>query len=175
MQKALIKINYRQVIDISAQTEFEKYVYFASYKEFLLKSQSYNPEGKFKTFTEMKAADGRANSLHYKCSFAVDHLIKALGNKTPGLLDTLEQPVSFATYRFELIESNIADKTAHKIAVNYISDTLLLLHIIGDCLLLTTADKINTITTEAAETFMIRMKEGLSVVSYQVVSGSGEK
>ena len=73
MSKAQVKIVYRQVIDESCSSGFEKAVFQASYEEFLLKSQAYNQEGKFKTFSKIKANDGRANSLHYKLSFSVGH------------------------------------------------------------------------------------------------------
>ena len=46
MSKAKIKMVYRQVIDESCQSAFEKAIFQASYDEFLLKSQAYNGEGK---------------------------------------------------------------------------------------------------------------------------------
>ncbi len=61
MKTAIIKLAFRQVIDASAETEFEKRVLNTSYAEFLLKSQAYNMEGRFSTFSAMKKADGSSN------------------------------------------------------------------------------------------------------------------
>ncbi len=66
-----------------------------SYDEFLLKSQAYNTESKFKTFSEMKKAEGRANSLQYKSGFGAFALIESLNNIIPGLQVTLGKPLHF--------------------------------------------------------------------------------
>ena len=91
MSKATIKLAYRQVIDASSKSSFEKNVFNASYSEFLIKSQAYNLERKYKTFSEMKAADGLANSLHYKSGFVIVHFVNGLNNKISGLCDTLKK------------------------------------------------------------------------------------
>src|SRR5947207_421279 len=109
MKKAIIKIEYRQVVDSSSEGNFEKNVINGSYGEFLLKSQAYNLEGKFKTFSEMKANDGRANSLHYKSGFGVAGYIGALKNQMP-LQNSVGRFLTFESYEFELIESDITDK-----------------------------------------------------------------
>jgi hypothetical protein len=161
--KAIIKIAYRIVIDAHAETSFEKNVWNASYQEFLLKSQAYNAEGKFKTFTEMKASDGRANSLHYKSGFAIGHFINDLKNKIPYLQDTLEKNISFTTHRFEMIESDITNKSAHTVAIIFISDDLLLLRNIGDYMILSAAENISN---QAAETFLVQIQPNLSIINY---------
>ena len=166
MATTLIKLVYKQVIDASATGEFEKRVFNASYDEWLLKSQAYNPEGKFKTFSELKAHDGRANSLHYKLSFAVGHYIERLKNTIPHLTDKLGNPVKFDFPKFELIESHVADQNAHKVAINYITGSLVLCHIIGDHLLLA---KHNAAANDALETFMIKLEPNLSIIGYQMM------
>ncbi|MEO6523611.1 MAG: hypothetical protein ABIN91_18150 [Mucilaginibacter sp.] len=85
MAKALIKLAYKQVINTLSVSDFEQKVFNISYQEFLMKSQAYNIDGKFKTFEEIKTNDGRANSLHYKLSIAVTHIVEELCNKIPGL------------------------------------------------------------------------------------------
>lgn len=167
MQKAFVKIAYRQVMDASTQHSFEKNVLQFSYEEFKLKSQVYNPGCRYKTFSELKAHDGRANSLHYKSGFAVIGFIDALNKQIPYLYDTLGQPVLFNTYKFEVIESDISNKLLHKVAITYYSDTLVLLEIIGDCILLAPADKLMEAENETVETFMIKMQDGFSISHYK--------
>ena len=167
MPKALIKIAYRQVIDASTQNEFEKNILQFSYGEFKLKSQAYNPEGKFKTFSELKNNDGRANSLHYKSGFAVIGFLDALAKKIPFFEDTLGHSVLFNGYKFEVIESDITNKLMHKVSITYYTDTLALYEIIGDYLLLASVDKTLDEENESTDTFMIKMQPGISVISYK--------
>jgi hypothetical protein len=167
MYKAKIKLVYKQVIDASSESSFEKAIIHASYQEFLLKSQAYNTEGKFKTFSRMKANDGRANSLHYKLSFSVLHFIDQLDHKIPVVKDNLGNKLSFDTAAFELIESHTEDGSLHKVAINYQTETLTLIDFMGDYLLLTSAD---ANSNEPSETFVVRMQFGLSVLNYQEIS-----
>ena len=169
MNKALIKIACKQIIDATSQTIFEKNVFNASYNEFLLKSQAYNSEKKFKTFTEMKAYDGRANSLHYKSGFAIVNFINSLHKQIPVLQDTVGQKITFETHMFEVIESNITDKSAHKIAIIYITDVLTLLGIIDEYMLLALGDKSITALIEPLETFLVKMQPNLSILQYQSI------
>jgi hypothetical protein len=159
MTKAIIKLTYKQVIDASSTGDFEKNVLFASYQEFLLKSQAYNPGNKLKTFSEMKNNDGRANSLHYKLSFVIGYFIETLKNKVPVITDTLGNSITFEVPKFELIESDITTMTAHKVAINYITPELTLLNTIGEYLVLTAGN--------CEESFTIKMQDGLAITSYQ--------
>jgi hypothetical protein len=169
MSKAKIKIVYRQVIDESCASAFEKAIFQASYDEFLLKSQSYNQEGKFKTFSKIKTNDGRANSLHYKLSFSVGHFIAQLNNKIPVIKDNRGNKISFEVANFELIESHIEDISLHKVAVNYETGLLSLIGIMGEYLLLASDDLPEY---GPIETFVLRMQPDLSVVSYEEINQS---
>ena len=162
---ALIKLAYKQIIDMAAQGSFEQAVLMASYQEFLLKMQTYNPGRKFKTFTALKAHDGRANSLHYKLGFSVGHFIQKLDNKIPGLTDNLGKPVLFEMPEFELLESSIDDISAHRIAITYNTGTLTLVNQLADFMILAEGDVSEKFI---ADTFVLRMQPGLSIVSYQV-------
>jgi hypothetical protein len=159
MTKAIIKLTYKQVIDASSTGDFEKNVLFASYQEFLLKSQAYNPGDKLKTFSEMKNNDGRANLLHYKLSFVIGYFIETLKNKIPALTDTLGNSITFEVPKFELIESDVTTMAAHKVAINYITTELTLLNTIGEYLVLSAGN--------GEETFTIKMQAGLAITSYQ--------
>ena len=164
MAKALIKLAYKQVIDATASGEFERNVFRASFQEFLLKSQTYNQDAKFKTFSELKAHDGRVNSLHYKLSFAVLNFISGLNNKIPGLKDNAGNSPVFEEPRFELIESDITDRTMHRVAIHYSTGLLTLLDTIEDYLILAPGDVSGG---GAAETFTLKMQSGLSVIYYK--------
>lgn len=171
MERAIIKISYRHVIDASSTEKMEVNIFNASYNEFLLKCQAYNTAGKFKTFSEMVAADGRANSLHYKSGFAIDNFIAALKNNIPFVFDMQGRQIKFSEYRFEVIESHIADKTLHKVAVNYCTDNLTLLQCTGEYLLLAHGDKTTYLNAKniIENTFMLQLHSGLSIYQYQSI------
>jgi len=165
MTKALIKLAYRQVINAESTSNFEQRVFNDSYAEFLMKIQAYNPDGKFEKYSEIVANDGRANSLHYKTSFAILHHLEELKGKIPGLYDSADRiQLSYEVPEFKLIESGINDKSIHKVAITYITGTLTLIDTIGDFLLLAVGDQSEK---EEMETFMLRTRPGISISSYK--------
>ena len=163
MYKAKIKLVYRQVIDEASESGFEKAIFQASYQEFLLKSQTYNMDGKFKTFTKLKVNDGRANSLHYKLGFSVVHFIAQLNNKIPQIKDNMGNKLLFETARFELIESHTEDISLHKVAINYETGFFTLIELMGEYMLLGPG---NLPEDGHFETFVLRMQPDLSIISY---------
>lgn len=167
MYKAKIKLVYKQFIDESSVSSFEKAIFNASYQEFLLKSQAYNMNGRLKSFSKIKSNDGRANSLHYKLSFAVVHFISQLNNKIPVIKDNLGNKISFETARFELIESHTEDISLHKVAINYETAILTLIEFMGEFLLLTCD---NFDENKTAETFVLRIQPHLSIISYEEIT-----
>jgi hypothetical protein len=170
MAKALIKLAYRQIIDANSTGSFEKKIFHDSYAEFLLKIQTYNPENKFTTFSEIVANDGRANSLHYKCSFAVLHHIETLKNKIPGLMDAAGRvAIPFDVPEFKVLESGINDKSLHKIAIIYTTDIFTLVNSFGEYLLLATGDQSESIEDPGLETFTLKMQENLSIINYKEI------
>ncbi len=167
MPKALIRIAYKQVIDANATSTFEKNILQLSFAEYKMKQQAYNTDGIIHTFTALKEKDGRANSLHYKSGFAVAGFIEALKNRITILQDAVEAFFHFDTYRFEVIESDITNEHLHKVAIHYISAILTLYEVIGDYLLVATGDKTTAVSTEAVETFLVKVQPGMSIVSYK--------
>ena len=167
MQKGLVKLAYRQVINADSKGSFERNVLNTSYEEFFMKSQAYNQEQKFKTFKEIVANDAKANSLHYKSGFAIGTLIQQLNNKIPELRDALDKSLSFEGYMFEIIDSDITNAAAHKVAIIYTTGTFTCFGTIGDYLLLAEGDKLNQPESEPIETVTLKMQNGLSIFSYQ--------
>ncbi|HKB45633.1 MAG TPA: hypothetical protein VKC90_14645 [Chitinophagaceae bacterium] len=170
MAKALIKLAYRQIIDASSTGSFEQKVFHDSYAEFLMKIQAYNPGKKFTTFSEIVANDGRANSLHYKTSFAVLHHIETLQNKIPGLQDEAGRiNILFVIPEFKVLESGLADKALHKVAITYITDTITLIDSFGEYLLLSLGDQIHPAGNQELETFILGMQDNLSIINYKEI------
>ncbi|SFN02600.1 hypothetical protein SAMN05428949_1753 [Chitinophaga sp. YR627] len=168
MEKALIRLSYRQVIDAAAQTAFEKEVFNESYNEFLLQVQAYNRDQQFTTLEEVRMANPKAASLHYKVGFSVGLFIRSLQQRIPGLTDNQDRPVLFAGHQFELIASDTSDKRAHKVAITYTTGTLTLLGIAGEYLVLATGDQLQQITKQPVQTFLVKLQAQLSIADYML-------
>lgn len=168
-QPAQITLSFRQVIDAASTEDLEKKIFEDSYVEFLMQSQAYNPDKQFRTFTELKAHNPKSNSLHYKVGFAVGLYLQELGNRIPGVTDCLgSKELPFELYHLELIESDIEDRSQHRVAVNYITPPFTLLHIIGDRLLLVSPEQ--TGQPDTYDTFMVALQPQLAITSYKPLS-----
>lgn len=166
MALALVKLTYRHIIDATAETNFERNIFHATYQEFRMKSQAYNLDGELKTFTEMKARDGRANSLHYKMSFAALHFLVALKNKIPFLQDNVGNQLNYEQPVFELIESDIEQIKAHRISIKFTTGPMILHQIIGNNMILSLEDLLQD-NRDFLDTFTLPMQPGLAITSYR--------
>jgi hypothetical protein len=166
MKHAIIKLAYRQIIDAQSANSFEKYIFNASYNEFLLKSQAYNAEKKFSSFHEMVNNDGRANSLHYKLSFSVIGYVEALNKKIPKLTDNAGKNILFNEWQFELIDSDITNKAAHKVAINYYTNKITVIETLGEYMLLV-ADNRSESFDDISDSFILKMQDNLSITKFQ--------
>jgi len=168
MAKAIIQFAYRQIINATSTSSWEKAVWAASYNEFLLKSQAYNQEGKFTTFTQLKANDGRANSLHYKSGFAIAGFVTTLKNVMPDITTSFGKSLLFDTHDFEVIETDVTNQLMHEVAVLYYSKPLLLLEVIGQQLLVCYKDE--TLTEgKVLNTFLLSLQSNCSISTYQPI------
>ena len=166
MEKALIKLSFRQIIDMHARTSFEKDVFHESYNEFLMQVQAYNKEQQFNTWEQVRAANPKAGSLNYKVGFSIGLFVKRLQQQIPGLSDNLGNPVAFDAHRFEIITSDITNKAAHQVSIVYTTGTLTLLGVSGEYMLLAADDQLNNPKQQEVQTFMIKMQPHLSISVY---------
>lgn len=165
MQKSIIQLTCRHTIDFATAAGLERNILEATYKEYLLKSQAYNPTGEYTSFSALKKADGRANSIHYKIGFAADHFISGFRNQIPYLQDVHGVPIVFEKYRFELIESDINDMQKHKVAIYFTTGNCTCFAEIGNHLLLAYGSHIGD--NGPVETFMVPLLPGISISSFQ--------
>jgi hypothetical protein len=168
MPKALVKIAYKQIIDAGSQTAFEQQVFNDSYGEFLIQQQSFAKGLPVFRWSDIKAKFPKSNpALPFKVSFAIAGSIDGLNKKIPGLQDTLNiKPISFVKHYFEIIESDVRDKSLHKIGIIYLTDTLTLFQTIGDYILLAPGDTTKETSDDPLQTFFLKMQENLSIFNY---------
>lgn len=166
MEKALIKLSCRHIIDIHSQNSFEKDVFNESYNEFLMQVQAYNRDQQFTTWEQVRAANPKSASLHYKVGFSIGLFVRDLRQHIPGLKDNLGNPVLFAGHQFEIISSDITSKAAHKVAIVYTTDTLTLFGMADGYMLLAAGDQLANARQQQVQTFMLKMQPQLSISAY---------
>jgi len=159
-----IKIAYRQIIDSSSSSDFEKKLFNDSFNEFCLQSQAYSEGGRLKTFQDLINHNPKANSLHYKVGFSVGRYVAELRNVIPGLRDSIGKPMAFENHEFQLLDSDISNKNAHKIAIIYTSDWFELFAIAGNFLIVG-----NSLEDGAISTLAIQLRENVSIVEWNKV------
>lgn len=125
MQKAIIRLCYRKIIDSSSTKPWDKFVFEDTYTEFLMQSQLYNQEKKYSSFSDIITHVPAAEKLHFLVSAAVIGYLQQLQGKIPDLVNTLGRLfLPFKHYRFEIINSDIKDKSKHQVAINFFTDHL---------------------------------------------------
>ena len=168
MPQALIKLAYQQVIDAGAETPFEQQVFNATFSEFVLQQQSFSKGQDLFTWSAIKTKFPKANpTLPFKVSFAIAGLLQSLDKKIPGLEDTLHiRQVRFINHYFRLIESDVNDRSAHKVGIIYLTDTLTYFGNMGDTLLLAEGDCRQASEDQPVQTFLLKMDPQLSIFNY---------
>ncbi|HEY8897661.1 MAG TPA: hypothetical protein VIM79_22705 [Niastella sp.] len=137
MQKGIIRLCYRKLIDIQSTKPWEKLVFDDTYTEFLMQSQLYNREKKYSTFSDIITHVPAADKLHFLVSAAVIGYLQQLQGRVPDLVNNLGRLfLPFNNYRFEIINSDIKDRTKHQVAINFFTDHLVWHDTINNQLLL---------------------------------------
>lgn len=125
MAKKIIRLCYRKVIDASSQKTWDKYVFDSTYTEFLMQSQYYNQEKKYSSFGELIQNVPGAEKLHFLVGAAIVGYLKQLDGVIPDILNNLGKHfLKFTGYRFEIINSDIKNRTGHQVAINFFSEPL---------------------------------------------------
>jgi hypothetical protein len=136
MLKGVITLCYRKVIDIHAVKPWEKLVFADTYTEFLLQAQTLNRQGQYNTYGELLAHVPGADQLGFLVSAAAVSYLRQLNDVIPDITNNLgKQFLPFTRFRFEIINSDIRDKTRHQVGIQFYSEPLHWHDTIGDRLL----------------------------------------
>jgi len=125
MAHRIITLCYRKVIDSSSVKPWDTLVFEDSYTEFKMQAQLYNQEKKYRTFAELLQHAPGAEKLHFLVSAAVIGYLQQLNEIIPDILNNLGKHfLRFNQFQFEIINSDIQDKTKHQVAFNFYSEPL---------------------------------------------------
>jgi hypothetical protein len=136
MEKRIITLCCRKIIDVNATRPWDKLVFEDSYLEFKMQSQLYNPEKKYQTFGELLQYAPGAQQLHFLVSGAVTGYVAQLNETVPDIVNNLGRHfLRFTQFQFEIINSHLLDKTRHQVAINFYTGPLAWHATIGNQLL----------------------------------------
>jgi hypothetical protein len=140
MDKRIITLCYRKVIDAAATRPWDKMVFEDSYLEFKMQAQLYNPEKKYRSFADLQQHAPGAEQLHFLVSGAVTGYLQQLNETVPDVVNNLGRHfLKFTQFQFEIINSDILDKTRHQVAFNFYTGPLVWHDTIGTYLLVSEA------------------------------------
>lgn len=161
MTNKKIRFSYRIIIDSSASLTWEKYIFEATYKEYLMQSQLFNSkENPVATFRELLAVNEKAEQLHFLVGMAANPYVNQLNGNLYSVSDILGNnyfPIS--NYKLDIVNTHYQDSSKHKIGLTFFSKEMLLLDIINNCYLVS----FETEKENGFATFMFPTQAKLSI------------
>lgn len=168
MQKGIIKLGYRKIIDAAARKAWDQYVFNDTHLEFYMQAQRLDPEGKFPTFRLLQEKVAGADQLHYLTSTAAIGYIRQLNDLIPDVANRFGKLcLPFRNFRFEIIDSHIQDKSQHKIAIWFYSDPLTWIETVENNLVIAYGIKVDELAAGIElETDLIPLSPFLSITHF---------
>jgi len=164
MTRKIIQLCYRKIIDNNSNEAWEQYIFEDTYTEFLMQAQFYNQEKKYTTFGELIANVPGVEKLNFLVSTSVIGYLRQLNDTVPDILNSLGKTfLPFKNFRFEIINSDIKNKAAHQVAVNFYSKPLIWLDTVDNRLLVSMQTE--EINKDEMLTEMFQLQPMLSIYS----------
>ncbi len=169
MVNGIIRLSYRKIIDVLSQKAWDKFVFDDTYMEFYMQAQFYNQEQKYTTFQELLDNVPNAEQLNYLTSTAAIGYIKQLNKIIPEIVNASGKLcLPFTQFKFEIIQSHVQDKNAHRVAILFYSDPLTWIDTIDNQLLITYGDQREALRNgNEVDTDLITLQPYLSIASFQ--------
>ena len=125
-----VRLAYRTVIDYKSNSNWDKYIFEDTYKEYIIQSQLFNvKESTVTTFRELLNINEKATQLHFLTGLAAQHYVNQLKGNFYSVTDVLGKHFfKFTNYELDIINTDIHDITKHKIGITFYSPLYILLN-----------------------------------------------
>lgn len=164
MQRRIIRICYKKVIDVNAQPGWEKLLWENTWQELFMQQQFYNSEKKHQTFASLINDVPAAEKLHFLASTAAVGYLRQLNGFIPDVYNNRgHRFLTFSDFKFEIIDSDFTDKTKHRVAISFFSDGFVWHETVADYMLLSAVAAEQT--KDGVFTHMLRMQPYLDIYS----------
>lgn len=132
----LVTLCYRKIITSGSARPWEKMVFDDTYTEFCMQAQLYNQERRYRTFGELLHYAPGAEQLHFLVSAAARGYVQQLNGVVPDVVNNLGKHfLKFTRFQFEIINSDLSDKTKHQVAISFYAEPVAWLDTLGSYLL----------------------------------------
>ena len=164
MQRKIIRICYKKVIDVNAQPGWERLLWENTWQELFMQQQFYNNGNKHQTFAALLNHVPAAEKLHFLSSTAAVGYLRQLNGFVPDVFNNRgNRFLTFNDFKFEVIDSDFTDKTKHRVAISFFSDGFVWYETISDYLLLSAV--VAEQTKDGVLTHLWRMQPYLDIYS----------
>lgn len=164
MTERVMTLCYRKIIDAASARPWDKLVFEDTYAELQLQAQLYNPERRFRTYAELLQHAPGAGQLPFLVSGVARAYLPQLQGLVPDIVDNLGRHfLKFSRFQFEIINSDLLDRSRHQVAINFYSDPLIWHATIDNLLLVSEA----AATGEERLTHLVHLQPFLSIYSIQ--------
>lgn len=165
MATRIINLCYRKIIDANAAGIWEQLVFNDTYTEFLMQAQYYNQENKYSSFAQLVQKVPDAGRLHFLVSAACVEYLQQLNERIPDIYNILGNKfLNFKSFHFEIINSDISQRSAHQVAINFYSEPLIWHDSIGNYLLISQKDSAQPELTD-----LVQLVPFLSINSLKII------
>ncbi|CAM4383857.1 hypothetical protein SAMN06265348_11463 [Pedobacter westerhofensis] len=165
MATRIINLCYRKIIDANAAGIWEQLVFNDTYTEFLMQAQYYNQEKKYTSLAQLVLHVPDAERLHFLVSAACIEYLQQLNERIPDIYNILGNKfLNFKSFHFEIINSDITQRSAHQVAINFYSEPLIWHDSIGSYLLVSQKD-----AKQPELTDLVKLVPFLSINSLKII------
>ncbi len=118
-----LQFAYRIEIDSTTKSNWESYVFDASYSEYLLQEQLFNSkENPVENFRELLQKNPKAKELNFLVGASILRYIEQLNGNLYQVRDVLNKNcLKFDNFELDVVSSSNRDKTKHKIGITFYS------------------------------------------------------
>lgn len=168
--EGLVRFSYKRFIDANASQAWDKSVFENSYLEFRIQFQNY-PESVENTDFGQFISKINSDEFQAKVSRSVVGNLQLLDGIVPQISDAYGQLfLEFKKFKFEIIDTDFENKNRHKIAIEFVTEPLLLLGKIGNDYLIALPSELEKFQTkQEILTRLLPSQPSLNIYSFQKI------
>ncbi|MFC0513859.1 hypothetical protein ACFFGT_06600 [Mucilaginibacter angelicae] len=173
MQKRVIVLCYRKIIDIRSVKQWDKLVFESTYLEFKMQAQNFSHGTAYTSYADLLRNVPNAQRLTGMVTPSVTGYIQQLGGIMPDVLNNIGRRfLTFSKFQLEIINSDIHDKDKHQVAVNFYSGPLVWHDTIDNYLLISEDMAENQLSAEndSMPTNLMQLQPYVNISSLQYLN-----
>ncbi|WP_413667028.1 hypothetical protein ACEN9X_21170 [Mucilaginibacter sp. Mucisp86] len=170
MQKRVIILCYRKIIDIRSVKQWDKLVFESTYLEFKMQAQNFSRGTDHTSYAELLRNVPNARRLTGMVTPSVTGYIQQLDNIMPDILNNIGRRfLTFSKFQLEIINSDINDKDKHQVAINFYSEPLMWHDTIDNYLLISaqSVENQSTVENNGVVTNLMQLQPYINISSLQ--------